>query len=555
MLDILFRSQRGRICQYSSGGKAIVTPFVVSDKGDVYVSSEKNGRVFHFFGDEAELDGKISVSESSGLTSEIKTFGKIAVVRLPFGELKIPKESDIVVVPNGFELRNEPRKIIDSVVKLRNAAGHGKLIYFSGLADASNMALLAYMGVDVFDDAVPKACGINGIIQMQEGEVITGNDESEKNKCIFNTECEKIKLFVKGGRLRELVDQRSFSSPSSVALLRLFDQQCYEYQEECCSTVGCRFECNSVQALERPEVLRFRKKILNDYKKPSNKKILLLLPCSAKKPYHLSKTHKRFASAIHTAQHDTLVHEVIVTSPLGAVPRELDVFFPANSYDIPVTGQWKCEEKKFIRELVKHIYDQGYEKVISHLGSDSELIDGLFDYEETVVGDDAASPESLEKLDSVLRASAKNMQPCDYSLDRKETVRSVLSFQFGKEIADAILDSETDCFGKYPFWKIIRGKTQLGMLTADRGMVSLTLEGAEFLFTLGYHIVEMEKFDLTGNLFAVGVKNADESIRIGDEVIVVSEGKVKAVGVAAMCGREMKETSRGIAVKIRHKSK
>jgi archaeosine synthase len=373
-------------------------------------------------------------------------------------------------------------------------------------------------------------------------------------------ECEKIIIFTESGRLRELVDQRAASSPSSVAALRIFDDVGYRYQEECCSTVGIRFACNTTQSLRRPDLKIFREKISERYRKPEHKRILLLLPCSAKKPYHISKTHKAFASAIHTAQHDTLVHEVIVTSPLGIVPRELDVFYPANSYDIPVTGEWKCQEREMIRSMVSGLLSQGYDKVICHLGDSAELVRDLADMQETVVGD-PTTPASLKNLDEALRKAAKGMEPADYSVERIGMVRSVLAFQFGKEPADALMGDGGYAIGKFPYWKIMKDvpgskeKVQLGMLTPERGMVSLTIEGAEIVAGTGKNVVEMTDFEMKGNLFAIGVKNADPGIRPGDEAVVTLNGNVVAVGVAAMSGREMVDLKRGIAVKIRHKRK
>ena len=86
-------------------------------------------------------------------------------------------------------------------------------------------------------------------------------------------------------------------------------------------------------------------------------------------------------------------------------------------------------------------------------------------------------------------------------------------------------------------------------------MFSLTLDGAQILADMGKNVVEMMDFELKGNLFAIGVTKADPSIRIGDEAIIMLNGKVKAVGVAMMSGREMMELNRGIAVRVRHKSK
>ena len=47
------------------------------------------------------------------------------------------------------------------------------------------------------------------------------------------------------------------------------------------------------------------------------------------------------------------VHQVMVTSPLGLVPRELEEQWPAAHYDVPVTGQWDDDELATIRRLVR----------------------------------------------------------------------------------------------------------------------------------------------------------------------------------------------------------
>ena len=390
------------------------------------------------------------------------------------------------------------------------------------------------------------------MLYIPEGEILVNEDMAQRNLDEIVVECSKVMMFTGAGRLRELVDQRT-SSPNLVAALRIFDRVGYEYQEEMCDTAGGRFSCNTTQSLQRPEVERFRRIIRERYKPPKHKRILVLLPCSAKKPYHISKTHKAFASAIHTGEHDVLVHEVIVTSPLGIVPRELDIFFPASAYDIPVTGEWKCQEKEMIRSAVSKLLEFNYEHVISHLGDTTELIRELTDLTETCVGD-PVSPISLKNLEDAIRDAASDMEKCGYHEDRCENMRSVLNFQFGKEAADALMEG-TDVTGKFPYWKMHSGKQQLGMLTAERGMVSLTIEGAERLANIRKNIVEMADFELKGNLFAIGVLKADRSIRMGDEVVITMKGSVKAVGVAAMSGAEMEELKRGIAVKVRHKTK
>ncbi len=559
MLDIVARSQRGRVCEYTRGEVSVTTPFMIGSEGPVSIRSAEGGRVMDFFGTEVPLESGLLTTASSGMASDAVVKDGVQVVRLPLpDELVVDDSVEMVVVPNAYELRKDPRRIVDAVVRLREACGFGRLLCMLGIGEPSTVALLSYMGVDVFDDSLPRAAGLEHVLLMPEAEVAMGDgDVVGANIDYMVAELAKTRMFIEADRLRELADQRSFSSPSNVALLRLYDQNAYQYAEETCSTVGCRFSCNSTQALRRPDLKRYRDR-MGSYRKPEHKRILLLLPCSAKKPYHISKTHRAFASAIHTAQHDTLVHEVIVTSPLGMVPRELDACYPANSYDIPVTGEWKCEEKAMIRKMVGDLIAQGYDKVICHLGEDYELVEGLAEMECTVVGD-LTSPKSLENLDKALRAAAKGMETVDYLVDRNNLARGLLEFQFGRDIADLLMDGDTYAIGKFPYWKFIREvdgkKIQMGMMTPERGMVSLTLEGAEVLAKAGYATVEIMDFELKGNLFAVGVVRADPRIRIGDEAVIVCNGEVRGVGVAEMCGREMTDLKRGIAVKVRHKVK
>lgn len=565
MLDVISRSQRGRVCEYARDGSSVTTPCAVTSErqAPIWIERTDVGRMMHVMGTDVPLEKGLLMTSSSGKVMDIHTYGSVAVVRLPLPEvLEFEVDVDMVVVPNAFELRKDPRRTIDVVMRLREACGFNRVLCMLGIGEPSTVALLSYMGVDLFDDSLSVASGRNGIRLIPEAEIVTGDDESASNIGALDSELEKVRTFIKADRLRELVDQRAPSYPTNVALLRLYDEMGYAYAEETCSVIGCRFSCNTTQALRRPDLKRYRDR-MKLYRKPANKRVLVLLPCSAKKPYHISKSHKAFASAIHTAQHDTLVHEVIVTSPLGAVPRELDAMYPANSYDIPVTGEWKMEEKKMIREMIGDIISQGYDRVICHLGDDYELVEGLSDMICTVVDGDTTSPASLSNLDKTLREVTKGMEPVGYLEDRNNQLRNILEYQFGRDAADVLMDSNTYAIGKFPYWKLIREdpddrskKVQLGMTTPERGgMLSLTLDGAQVMADHGFNIVDVQPFELKGNLFAVGVNKADSRIRIGDEAVIVCDGVVKGVGVAFMCGREMTDLKRGIAVKVRHKSK
>ncbi|MCD6237276.1 MAG: hypothetical protein J7K13_04925, partial [Thermoplasmata archaeon] len=55
-----------------------------------------------------------------------------------------------------------------------------------------------------------------------------------------------------------------------------------------------------------------------------------------------------------------------------------------------------------------------------------------------------------------------------------------------------------------------------------------------------------------GSILAVGIDDADADIRVGDEVVILKEDNLYAVGVARMNGEEMVDATRGEAVMVSH---
>jgi len=233
----------------------------------------------------------------------------------------------------------------------------------------------------------------------------------------------------------------------------------------------------------------------------------------------------------------------------------LELTYPASAYDIAVTGHWDEDEKKMIRNLLKQYLEiNAYDKVMLHVPSNiqdfvTDLIENPID---TCVGN-PTSKESLDELSDVLKKVSSKYDIVRPSKRACENIKGLSSYQFGKKIAEKLLKN-CKIKGKYPYQKIIDNTKQLGMVTKERGLVSLTMEGAKKIANSGEYWVEIyNDFTLKGSVFAPGVKDADESIRIGDEVIVLKNSRTCGVGVAQMNGNEMKETKRGEAVKIRHR--
>ncbi|MCK4443135.1 MAG: DUF5591 domain-containing protein, partial [Thermoplasmata archaeon] len=232
----------------------------------------------------------------------------------------------------------------------------------------------------------------------------------------------------------------------------------------------------------------------------------------------------------------------------------LELFHPAQNYDIPVTGHWSKDEIAIIQEDLIDLLDKNdYDHIVAHLGSEKDFVCEVLENHVSTSDGKPTSGKNLSMLTKELSGLADGYPRVPRSRRTLEDMTARCVFQFGKG-GEALTES-AEIRGRYPSLKIFSGGRQLGMLVQDRGMLSLTLDGAERISEAGVYRVQIDDFHPEGNLFAIGVEEADKEIRIGDDVVVRHEEDVRAVGTAMMNWKEMVDSGRGEAVRIRHKKK
>lgn len=534
--------------------------------------------------------------------------------------IKTAKESkaEIFIIANSEKLLSNTKEFVKTIVNLRENIGFSKLIYLP-IALPHEYAVFVYCTIDLFSSLplimqsregyfltneqriykndlreIPCNCEVCSKIETKEEikihkDILIDNSHSfsekefnfEKlllhNYNIAINEIKTIRNSIRNRNFRELVEKRIRNSPHLVEILRHLDLRHYEFQEKLFPINKSQLLCTSSESLFRADILRFQKRLRERYTSPKFAKILLLLPCSAKKPYSFSKTHSFFREVLANVKNPNVVHEVIITSPLGIVPRELELFYPAQNYDIAVSGDWDEKEIKLIQEqflfLVKN---NKYEYIVCHLDEETEFIleamnkikfikienvenyseeflNELENYREIFIKttiDKTTSDASLNNLKNVLNKLTKNYEKVSFREKQKQELKNFAIFQFGKEGEKLIADAEVR--GNYPNLKIFKEQKQLAMLR-ENGMLSLTLKGGEVLGKT--YFVEIHDFKLKGSIFSQGIKNFDERIRVGDDVVVIQNEKVIGVGIAVMSSFEMKNAKRGEAVKMRHLEK
>ena len=298
--------------------------------------------------------------------------------------------------------------------------------------------------------------------------------------------------------------------------------------------------CSSEESLYRPEAVRWRNRM--EMMEPLGDTVVLL-PCSMKKPYSNSKSHQKFRKLTRSFQ------ELIVTSPFGICPRELENTFPIQSYDVSTTGSWSEDEIDESGKLIAK-YCKGKTIVANLAGGYLQSLESHVDDFINVCEDGRpTSPDSLYNL----RMELKNHKRITRRDKTLHELKSIAKYQFG-ENGDKFIPDNVKTKGMY-HKRILSNGTQLALLNKDYGLYRLNLAGGEILKDLGIHIVNID-FNLdTNTVFAPGIEKADPNIIPNDEVVVVREDTVVGVGKAVMTGREMEECGNGIAVKLKHRLK
>jgi len=455
-----------------------------------------------------------------------------------------------VLVPCWHTALPNPRNYVEWLISLKESLPPDIAFYAPASALPSNVALLCYTGFDLFDFTAVDLATAGGRFCLPEG-VFPGDLTGEgvcscpgcregdlflHNRDALVREIALVRAHIATSSLRDLVESRSRMDARAVSVIRFLDRNVAFLEPRTPISRPSPLRATSGEALFRMEVRRFADRVVTRYIPPPAD-VAVLLPCSAKKPYSLSQSHMKFREAISGR-----ALELVVTSPLGLVPRDLERVYPAAHYDVPVTGYWDAEEKAWICGVIARFLSRHrFRRVIAHLAGgalDAARMaagEASIDLEVTADGERTVSPTALRALSDVL--SGERPVTCD-------TIRATASFQFG-------IDLNTRGFvtkGRYPELKVFRGREQLFSLDTGTGLLRPTFSGWKLIPAV--YRVRIDDFVPQGDILAPGVVDADPCIREGDEVLV--EGPLAiATGRAAMPAHEMLRSRRGVAVKVR----
>ncbi|MEM3731383.1 MAG: tRNA guanosine(15) transglycosylase TgtA [Candidatus Bathyarchaeia archaeon] len=159
---------------------------------------------------------------------------------------------------------------------------------------------------------------------------------AEHNLRLCHAELNRIKQAIRDGRLWEHLEMRAHGHPALLqALKKLRKYEDYIEKFSPSMKKSGLFFFNSL-GLMRPEVVRHRKKLAENYVKPEEAKILLLLPQTKTKPFHKSKEFKETIKQLlpKFKQYSNKIHVCFYAAPFGVIPIELDEVYPLSQHEI-----------------------------------------------------------------------------------------------------------------------------------------------------------------------------------------------------------------------------
>ena len=491
---------------------------------------------------------------------------------------------DLYVLGAAKQLENKPRELVESIIRLKENTRADALLYAPALASPENLCMLVYLGVDLVDDTMPLIKGYQDIFLTNSGEFhldrlhefrcacavcLVNTPEkllkmpkkeraellSNHNSLKLGEELRTIREHIRAGHFREYVERQCRARPWLTAALRLIDAQYLFLEKRTPIFRASTLYANTSESLNRVEIRRFAKRVIERYTAP-DLETLVLLPCSAKKPYSISLSHQKFINAL--GKYRKYVHEVIITSPMGVVPRELELMYPAAHYDTPVTGHWDLEERAWVGGCLRSYLEKNkYKNIIAHVhGAYREICESVEDevgLEFIYTADEGVTQNiSLDKLRNTV-SELEHSKKRGTEKANLDVIRATADYQFGRGAGDMLVTEDTIIRAPYPKFQLLAEK-QLATLIPQYGTIALTVEGGLRLGEHPFYKVKIADFIPHSSILAPGVLDADSQIRPNDEVIVEGENFF-GVGRALMSGWEMKECGRGVAVELRHSKK
>ena len=518
----------------------------------------------------------------------IKMYGYYELFDLYIPLIRNNKNVRILNLVDLFDNFSNFRNILKVIFKIKKELDNNLVLMVSGRIIPKFYPILIYLGIDLIDCSylmylssenlydtiehllpfhkiryLPCSCTI---CKRYLKHNLSSKYSSEKieqltlhNIISAYTYMNKIKLYLRMEDFRGFIEKSSFDDMNIISTLKLLDTQYFDNLrlETPITQVSKSIKCFGPSSYNRPDFQEFRERLVKNFTPEAWTKLIILIPCSAKKPYSESKSHRKFQEIFRKFPDFPDFQEIILTSPLGAIPRQLEDLYPANSYDISVTGDWDNKEieiasnmlisllKKFDDRIpiLCHLKDQGYLKIIEK--ARLKLTNKFFFTEPE---GNLTTKESLMSLEGNIESLKTSLELDNVIPENKNLLKTwtrkfikIIDYQFGQKVGNKIF------FNGIKTWRNKRSnqieisdqktREKLGKFNFNTGQIELNLNGANRLlpFEEEANFITFDGQNINGNtLFRPGIIKFSSNLVPKDLVMIYSKNQEKIIGLGRL---------------------
>lgn len=144
------------------------------------------------------------------------------------------------IIANGDDLLTRPRELVELVVFLRKNMLPSNYLIFP-MAEASFIPILSYLGIDGFFNDIGEYYSYLNILMtptknynLENYKIYEMNQKEliEYNKNTIDLVLRETREHMKNGTLRNLVEERSPTTPQNMSMLKILDKNHQDYQQK-----------------------------------------------------------------------------------------------------------------------------------------------------------------------------------------------------------------------------------------------------------------------------------------------------------------------------------
>lgn len=542
----------------------------------------------------------------------IKVFNYRELFKLYIPLIKQNKNIKILNLADIFDNLSNFRNILKIISEIKRELDNNLIIMASGRITPKIYPVLVYLGIDLIDSSyllylsaenfydtieyllpiykmkyLPCSCVVcKGNLK----NLIDNRFSPEKFDllCLHNlitasNYMNKIKQYLTFEDYRGFVEKSSFDDTNVISILKILDKEYFNLirYETPISQKNKKIRCFGPSSYYRPDFQEFRERTIENFEPNPWTTLIILLPCSAQKPYSQSSSHRKFQNVIKKFPEFPNFQEFIITSPLGVVPRQLEDIYPVNSYDISVTGDWDNEEINITAGMLIKMLEK-YDKkvpVVCYLKEDYhdivKIASTKLDHKIIItdIHGKTTSDDSLRSLKKVIEefkdfyTNKSQFEGDEYiSKSWNQKFTKILDYQFGTGSGRKIISNGVKLLRNRTHNQIklidLKTKEKIGVFNSSSGQINLTITSLNKLIqspsTFNRNSIVFNGDAINGNtLFRAGVVDYSNDLIPNNSVVIFNKAKNEIIGIGTLLvGHNfLKNTLTGRIVDIIEKKK